>query len=225
MCADGHVDIALVQFALQVARRVGLASFGQRLVEGESAVGRSVGRDFHGDVLIRCITGRLHAILPSLQLAFVQLVRAQFGLLDEEEDVGVVRLLDDALELVRTDSRISRGGVGQLCGGDHAVGNLDVGQARRLVADLHVEGQVELRTLHLGFVLERRLHGHVAARSVSDGLVVGTHLFALEGVSRSPRFAAGVAQDGRDGQRGVLFEPLGGVGDADRHRHLSADGF
>ena len=39
VCADGDVDFAFVQFAFQVARRVGFASLGQRFVERESAVG------------------------------------------------------------------------------------------------------------------------------------------------------------------------------------------
>ena len=54
--------------------------------------------------MVGCVVSLLHAILPVLQLAFVQFVGAEFGLLDEEEDVGVVGLLDDALELVGTDA-------------------------------------------------------------------------------------------------------------------------
>ena len=111
MRAHGHIDLAFAQFAFQVARRVGFAAFGQRLVEGEATVGRSVGGDFHGDVLILGVTGLLHAVFPVFQFALIQLVRAQLSLLDEEEDVGVVRLLDDALELIRAHGWVSRGGV------------------------------------------------------------------------------------------------------------------
>ena len=68
----------------------------------------------------------------------------------------------------------------QFAGGDDTVGNLDGRHLNLLLADLGIEGEVELALLHGVLIGEGGLHRVVAAEEVRDGLVVAEHLLTLE---------------------------------------------
>ena len=118
-------------------------------------------------------------------------VRTEFALanvclVDKELNVGAHLILDDALELVVTDSRSYRSHVAEGRSGDNAVSHFNARKSVFLAALLHIESEEELAAEHFGRIFVCNRHSCCAAIFIRNNSVVATHFFALKG-ERSAR--------------------------------------
>ena len=134
-------------------------------------------------------------------------------------NIGIVLLVDDALELVVGQGRSNRAGVCECCCGHHAVGYDYTGEHILLVALGDIECELQLRLHHVGVVLIHYRDGECAAIIVRHGGIVASYFLALEGIGCRGGFLAVVAQVGCNGHFGVLNEEFLGDTSGNGSRH------
>ena len=217
--------LLLLEGRLELCRGVLLTRSTELFVQLLTTIGGGVGLDFDRYLLVGCFLSVLYGVLPLLHLILVQLGATDVGLLDEEHDVGIIRLLDDALEAVGRDDGRHACERSESFGSDHAISDLEVGEVDRAATLLPLEVEVELALCHSGDVGQDEVDGGVGAISMVHDTVVAVDLFALEGGAVAPLLTALIAEDRDDGQRSILGEPLRGEGEVDGYRYFAPDDF
>ena len=169
---------------LDVAFHLLLTLVGQFLVQCESSVRRSIGRNF--DVLeIQALAVLADLLQQGNELLYgtiLQLALTQLCLLNQELDVGLLLLSNHTLETILgyTALRLQQCFVPQFASGNYTISYLDGRDLDGLLANLGVKRKVELALLHGFLIGEHALHRVVSAQQVRDGLVVTQYLFTLE---------------------------------------------
>ena len=161
--------------------------------------------------------GILYRVLPFLYLVLLELGAADIGLLDEEHDISIIGLLDDALEAIRSDDGANTCKGSKSFRGDDTISDLQIWELDDAVTLLALEVEVKLALGHRRDVGEYEVDCGIATIGVMDDAVVAVDLFPLEGRSCPPFFATLVAKDGNDGQGCVLGEPLSWEGEMHRY--------
>ena len=227
---DVGLHLGALELSLHVAFADVLALVGQLVVEAETAFGRRIGGHLDildGQPLTVGVDGAQHSD-ELLHAVVLQFALAQVGLVDEEAHVGLLLPGVDALEGVGGDTgaAVHHGAAVELRRGEHAVGHLDGRNLHLLLVHAGLEGEVHFALLHLGHVVERRVHRVATAQAIGDRLVVAHHLLALErGTGALGGASVGIAEFGNDGDRGVLLQILLGELAGDGGRHFAARGF
>ena len=217
--------LLLFEGRLELCRGVLLTRSTELFVQLLTTIGGGVGLDFDRYLLVGSFLSVLYGVLPLLHLVLVQLGATDVGLLDEEHDVGIIRLLDDALEAVGRDDGRDACERSESFGSDHAISDLEVGEVDRAATLLPLEVEVELALCHSGDVGQDEVDGGVGAIRMVHDTVVAVDLFALEGGAVAPLLTTLIAEDRDDGQRSILGEPLRGEGEVDGYRYFAPDDF
>ena len=217
--------LLLLEGRLELCRGVLLTRSTELFVQLLTTIGGGVGLDFDRYLLVGSLLSVLYGVLPFLHLVLIQLGAADVGLLDEEHNVGIIRLLDDALEAVGRDDGRHACKRSESFGSDHAISDLEVGEVDGAATLLPLEVEVELALCHSGDVGQDEVDGGVGAISMVHDAVVAVDLFALEGGAVAPLLTALIAEDRDDGQRSILGEPLRGEGEVDGYRYFAPDDF
>ena len=217
--------LLLLEGRLELCRGVLLTRSTELFVQLLTTIGGGVGLDFDRYLLVGSFLSVLYGVLPLLHLVLVQLGATDVGLLDEEHDVGIIRLLDDALEAVGRDDGRHTCERSKSFGSDHAISDLEVGEVDGAATLLPLEVEVELALCHSGDVGQDEVDGGVGAIRMVHDTVVAVDLFALEGGTVAPLLTTLIAEDRDDGQRSILGEPLRGEGEVDGYRYFAPDDF
>ena len=217
--------LLLLEGRLELCRGVLLTRSTELFVQLLTTIGGGVGLDFDRYLLVGSLLSVLYGVLPLLHLVLIQLGATDVGLLDEEHDVGIIRLLDDALEAVGRDDGRHACERSESFGSDHAISDLEVGEVDGAATLLPLEVEVELALCHSGDVGQDEVDGGVGAISMVHDTVVAVDLFALEGGAVAPLLTTLIAEDRDDGQRSILGEPLRGEGEVDGYRYFAPDDF
>ena len=145
-------------------------------------------------------------------------------MIDEIFDLCLFGLLDGILIGIGSHfgGRGPRCFLGEVCGGNNAVGNLDFGNVHFFLPEASLEGEIEFALLHGFHIGEGVSHRVVPAESVTYLLIVVHHFFALEGGSLSDGFASLVAKHGGDCDDSFFLHILFGEASVDGHGHLTA---
>ena len=217
--------LLLLEGRLELCRGVLLTRSTELFVQLLTTIGGGVGLDFDRYLLVGSLLSVLYGVLPLLHLVLIQLGATDVGLLDEEHNVGIIRLLDDALEAVGRDDGRYACERSESFGSDHAISDLEVGEVDRTATLLPFEVEVEFALCHSGDVGQDEVDGGVGAISMVHDTVVAVDLFALEGGAVAPLLTTLIAEDRDDGQRSILGEPLRGEGEVDGYRYFAPDDF
>ena len=143
MCSDILLHTETIQLTLEVLGGILLTVLCQLVIQLHATVGGGVGLYLDIDVLIRDLVSVLDEVLPVADLALRELGAAEISLLDEELDISVVLLLDDPLEVVRSECRHGVRHISECLGGDGALTYLQVGEADLLSIHLGIKSQEE----------------------------------------------------------------------------------
>ena len=207
---NGSLYLSVLEGLVDKLLGVVLALSGELVVELQTAIRRSVGRNLYVLEVETFLVGvdLLQHLNELLNRVVLEFALAESGLLDEELDVSLLLVLDDALISILSHACLSRlyGAAAELRCSDDAVSHLHCGNVNLLASDISVESEVEFALLHLGNILEVGLHSVVAADLVRDGLVVALHLLALEcGASALYGLSVAIAEFWDDGDSGLFL--------------------
>ena len=155
---EGGGGVGLLHLLLHVLGGSFLTLASQTLVEVVATIRRCIGRDLDAvETQAFLVLGNLAQQADELLDGVVlKLGATELSLVDEELHVGILLLVDDALEGIEGHSGLGRGerALVELACGDHTVGHLHIGNLDGFLAYLSVEGEEELALLHLRLIGE-----------------------------------------------------------------------
>ena len=133
-------------------------------------------------------------------------------------------LFDDALESVVTVSGVGAAQrlLNKFRGGNHTVSYLHSRNSNCFATDSGFKLQIQFRFCHLRNIVERSLHGVVAAHLVRDSLVVTFYFFSLEYCRLSFSFSTVPFQNRSHFYYSFLVEILFGEFSVDCGRYFAA---
>ena len=228
---DGSIHTRFFQRLLYVLLRSVLTLLGQTVVELETALGRGVSSHFHvlhSELFATVGIDFLQQTHKFLHRVVFQLALAQNSLIHKEFHRSIVLLRACALERIGSHAAagVHHRLLVEFARGNHARSHLHGRHADRLLSELGEEREPHLALLHLGFVVELRLHRVVATQTIGNGLVVAHHFLTLErGGKPLVHLSVTVAQLWNHGHLRIALHVFFREFSVDGGRHFSARRF